>query len=336
MPAGKRIVVCCDGTWNRPDQAAPTNVFKASRAIRSRDGDRHQIVLYHRGVGTGNWLDRVTGGAFGHGLDRNIEEVYRFLVLNYEPGDEVYFLGFSRGAYTVRSTAGLIRNARLLRREHIDRAPEALRLYRSPTHPDDDAAQQFRGDYAWPLFRMKFLGVWDTVGALGVPLHGLNFLTRGRYDFHDVKLSSWVENAFHAVSIDEQRSSFRPSLWEHQQTEGQRMEQVWFAGVHSDVGGGYNAAGLSDISLRWMLERAAECDLAIDETWLDATTTPDARGAVHNSRRGIFGIFPPHEREIGAVERGNEALHASVRERHGTSDLGYQPRNLLRYVERHP
>jgi len=330
----KRLVVCCDGTWNRPDQQRATNVFKASRAVRSRGDDGvTQIVFYARGVGTGNWLDRITGGAFGHGLAQNIEEAYRFLVMNYEPGDEVYFFGFSRGAYTVRSTAGLVRNAGLLRREHIDRTPEALTLYRSPTHPDDAESGEFRAAYSHPEFRIRFLGVWDTVGSLGIPVTGLNLLTRRRYSFHDVKLSSWVENAFHAISIDEQRNSFKPTLWEQQKREGQRMEQAWFAGVHSDVGGGYADTGLSDLALLWMMDRAKECGLGIDDEWLKSHTFPSFDGRLHNSRRGVYKYLRKHERPIGVVEDGNEVLHDSVRQRYETEALGYRVRNLTRYLE---
>jgi uncharacterized protein (DUF2235 family) len=336
MPSGKRIVVCCDGTWNKPDQQRPTNVFKASRAVRPRDGQTPQIVYYARGVGTGNLLDRVTGGAFGHGLSQNIEDAYRFLVMNYEPGDEVFFLGFSRGAYTVRSTAGLVRNAGLLRRENIHRTPDAIRLYRSPTHPDHPDSEKFRADYSWPDFRITFLGVWDTVGSLGIPLTGLNLLTRKRYAFHDIKLSSRIDNAFHAVAIDEQRNSFQPALWEQQAADGQRMEQVWFTGVHSDVGGGYPDTGLSDIALHWLLDRAVECGLAIDRDWLTANTRPAHDGALHDSRQGVFRLLRRHVRSIGAAERANERVHESAIQRHQAGTLGYAPRNLSRYLESRP
>jgi uncharacterized protein (DUF2235 family) len=225
----KRLVVCCDGTWNQWGQGHPTNVVKTARAIApSAPGATPgqtipQIVFYDEGVGTGNFIDRLRGGMFGYGLDSNIEDAYRFLVNNYEPGDEVYLFGFSRGAYTARSTAGLIRKCGLLKKRNGDRIGQALELYRRrDSSADADDAKSFRAAYSHPepaplpgeryafVLRIHFIGVWDTVGALGIPLPSLQWIPwNNRYKFHDETLSSTVRNAFHAVSIDEQRGSFR-------------------------------------------------------------------------------------------------------------------------------
>ena len=201
----------------------------------------------------------MSGGAFGHGLEDNVYEAYRFLVGNYEPGDELFLFGFSRGAFTARSLAGMIRKCGILERQHVRRYPAAIALYRDDQHPDSPAARTFRrahavgGDATLPI---RFIGVWDTVGALGIPLRGLRGLTRHKYQFHDTELSGSVAQACHALAIDERRAPFEPTLWAYRPKPGQTVEQVWFAGVHSDVGGGYPDTGLADITLEWMIDRA--------------------------------------------------------------------------------
>ncbi|HWH09146.1 MAG TPA: DUF2235 domain-containing protein, partial [Candidatus Thermoplasmatota archaeon] len=246
----KRLVVCCDGTWNTADavvdgKPCPTNVVKMARAVLPRDANGvPQVVFYDEGIGTGGLLDRVVGGATGRGLMRNVGDAYRFLVWNFEPGDEVYLFGFSRGAYTARSLAGLVRKCGILRKGQGCRFEEAYDFYRGDVHPRDPAAAEFRRRNSVET-RIRFLGVWDTVGALGVPGR-LRGLTMRRHRFHDVKLSSTVDHAYHAVAIDERRKAFAPALWETDPANaGQVVEQAWFPGAHSDVGGGYPEAGLS-------------------------------------------------------------------------------------------
>ena len=244
----KRIVIACDGTWNRLDAAYPTNVAKLAQAVLPEGADGvAQIVCHLDGVGTGRgtgWLaraaDRLLGGLFGEGLMANIAAAYRFLVFAYAPGDEIQLFGFSRGAYTARSLAGLIRNCGILERRHAAAIPEALALYRARSagsRPDAPAALAFRARYAghvvtspaeaaWrreadvgradtPLLRLAYVGVWDTVGALGIPAHLwlAARLNRG-LAFHDTALWRGVAAARHAVAIDERRRSFPPTLWE--------------------------------------------------------------------------------------------------------------------------
>jgi hypothetical protein len=175
-------VICSDGTWFTPEHRSkgvvtPSNVYKMACAVKPRAGDdKAQIVLYNKGVGTGGIWDRFAGGAFGRGLFKNIEDAYFFLVHNYTPGDEIYLCGFSRGAYTVRSTAGLIRKCGLLHKIHADKFGDAYKLYRRrDATPDTPEAIKFREDYAQNI-RIKFIGVWDTVGALGIPFGFLAFL----------------------------------------------------------------------------------------------------------------------------------------------------------------
>jgi uncharacterized protein (DUF2235 family) len=166
-----RLIVCCDGTWNRADQPSPTNVQKLHMSIDVSESTG-QVVWYEEGVGT-RPLEHVLGGAFGVGLSRNVQHCYRFLVANYEPGDELFFFGFSRGAFTARSLAGLVRNSGILRRENIRMVKDAYALYRSRepgNAPWEEGAAKFRREHSHPDATITFIGVWDTVGALGIPM----------------------------------------------------------------------------------------------------------------------------------------------------------------------
>jgi uncharacterized protein (DUF2235 family) len=346
MPTKKRIVLCTDGTWNRPDELdrgvpAPTNVSKLACAIAREDASGvPQIVYYHSGVGSeGNILDHVVGGAFGVGVDRIIEDNYRFVAQNYADGDELWLFGFSRGAYIARSTAGLIRNAGLLRPDALDHIPEAVALYRradAASAPDGPDARAFRQRFARDI-GIHCIGVWDTVGALGIPRHVLPLFESAlspdmggrvsRYEFHDNKLSSTVKNAFHALAIDEHRKPFEPSVWIGQSDAlGQRLEQAWFAGAHSNVGGGYADHGLSDIALGWMIERAASCGLAVGTP---PGMQPSVKGAIVNSFTPLYEIFGRLERSI-QLGVGGQFVHPSVEDRLRDATLDYHPQNLPR------
>jgi len=220
----KRLVICCDGTWNVRDRmdrgkACPSNVAKMAPAVAPRDLDEiQQPIFYDKGVGTGVW-DRVRGGAFGWGLSKHVRDAYRFIVEQYEPVDETFLFGCSRGAYTARSTAGLIRNSGVLRPEHEDKVIHAYNLYRrrdDASHPAAVEAELFRKAFAREV-RIKFIGVWDTVGALGIPVGipwlpatWLHFLNQ-RWEFHDVRLSTFVGNAYHGSPSTGGRSSPPPS-----------------------------------------------------------------------------------------------------------------------------
>jgi uncharacterized protein (DUF2235 family) len=347
----KRLVVCCDGTWNRPDHidqgvAAPTNVAKLALALAERDGDGNaQLLHYQAGVGTRRW-ERLLGGGLGVGLSRNVQECYRFLVDNYEPGDKLYLFGFSRGAFTARSTVGLVRNAGILRTEHRDRIKEAYGLYRRPdkdSRPTGIAAELFRRSYSHSEVYVDFVGVWDTVGALGIPIDGFRppLLTK-LWTFHDTRLSRYVLHAYHAIAIDERRRPFRPTLWEKQDdAEDQTLEQVWFAGVHCDVGGGYRDPALSEIPLLWMAAKAHACGLALkpdhlvekqagfdpDDRRAGLQLAPDPTGELHDSYTRFYRALPAYDRRL-AGENGAEvdggALASSAEARHET-DAGYRP-----------
>lgn len=352
----KRLILCCDGTWNSADQETdqvpcPTNVVKIAFRIAKRDGNIPQIIFYDQGVGTGNILDRVSGGAFGEGLEDNIYDAYRFLIANYEPGDELYIFGFSRGAFTARSIVGMIRNCGILSRRHIERYRDALALYQHPDcSPDAPESIKFKQDYCVggsDAIPVKFIGVWDTVGALGIPLRGLRWLTRQKHLFHDTELSGTVERAYHALAIDEHRTPFEPTLWAYKPKPDQIVEQVWFCGAHSDIGGGYAECGLSDITLEWMIQKASDAGLLFDQEVIAAYTThADPTGMLHNSKNGLYRLTSGIDRPIGlqappsgqsdAAARSidpTQSLHDSVRAR-WEKDSTYRPASLQDYYAR--
>ncbi len=292
-------------------------------------------MFYDPGVGTDNLLDKISGGAFGIGLSKNVQDAYRFLVHNYADSDEIYLFGFSRGAYTVRSTAGLIRKCGLIHKEHAGRLREAFKLYRKrDADPDTQEAIDFRQNYSRYPLGIKFIGVWDTVGALGIPLDPFRFLSKSRFEFHDVALSRGVDYAYQAVAVDERRGPFKPTLWEqHPQATNQVLEQVWFAGVHMDVGGGYHNSGLSDVAIVWMIDKARETGLAFDEAYV-SSLKPDAKASLHESRTLPYRFLRSHIRPIGNGQRSRESVHPSTCDRR-QNDSSYYPANLEDYVRRH-
>ncbi len=336
----RRLIVCSDGTWNTPDHTdkgvlAPTNVVKMARSILPQAPDgTPQILFYDSGVGTDNVLDKLSGGLFGIGLAKNVMDAYRFLIQNYADGDDIYLFGFSRGGYTVRSAAGLIRNCGLLDKKHAARVPEAFKIYRKRDEgPDTEEAKQFREKHSRHPVHIKFIGVWDTVGALGIPVE-FRFLSGRRYEFHDVSLSRSVDYAYHALAIDEKRSFFKPALWEQSTVAAdQVLEQAWFAGVHMGVGGGYGESGFSDATLLWMKQKAEATGLAFHEEYIEALR-PDAVGDLHKSRKFPYNLFPPYSRPIGEAERSRESVHPQAQERYQKIP-SYRPRNLVSYFQRH-
>ncbi len=284
----KKLVIFCDGTWNEPEKYS-TNVLRMLQATETADNSKNpQLAHYIKGIGTRKG-ERFRGGAFGYGISENIESAYAFIVSNYEPGDEIFLFGFSRGAFTARSIAGLIRNFGVLKRPHLIMASEAYDHYRDKKdkewHPNGAKTKEFREKYCVDEeTKIKFLGVWDTVGALGAPygaVFGWIIDKLFRCSFHDTTLSTYVENAYHAVAIDERRWPFRPTLWQLQPQHEERnknsikengslrYEQRWFPGVHGDVGGGRKKTGLSDCALGWMADCARRHGLTADLNRID-------------------------------------------------------------------
>lgn len=325
----KRLIVFCDGTWNQADQKTrdgkpcPTNILKLFEATQSEGKDgAAQTALYLSGVGT-RWDERLMGGGFGYGISDNIKTAYAFIVSNYEPGDGIYLFGFSRGAFTARSISGLIRNMGVLRRDRLHLVNEAYDHYRDADPkwaPDQDLPKTFIAANCHPICDIHFLGVFDTVGALGAPFGKLlAAITNALFktQFHDVKLSSMVLSAFHALSIDEHRWPFRPTLWKLNETHLARCKEAkekgkprpyahkWFPGVHSNVGGGYENTGLSDCALDWMAQRANEqgLDIALDKT----SFHPDLTVAPENSQTWFYRVLTIIFVKLPQAVRRNEA-----------------------------
>jgi uncharacterized protein (DUF2235 family) len=338
----KRIVLCFDGTWDKPgDEALPpeerveSNVSRFYRSVAGTGTDGvEQVKWYNQGVGT-HWYDRAVGGAFGTGLDLHIIAGYQHLAETYDDGDDVYVAGFSRGAYTARSLVGMVRNCGLVRAGTAAFfSPVAYGIYRTRDDgPDSRTAVAFRERFAREI-NVRFVGVWDTVGALGIPLRVLADLNTDFYAFHDLRLSNIVLNAYHAVALDEHREDYDVCLWEPTERPVQTMEQRWFIGAHADVGGGYaDVQGhaerrLSDITLRWMQDKAAALGLG-----LDATPVADMNflAPVHDSYAEFLGGLyaretPPHFRRVLATAFGNEVLDATINKRR-QADADYRPPN---------
>lgn len=341
----KRIILAADGTWNeaeRKDPATgrpqPTNVLKVARAIVPRASDgTDQIVYYLYGVGTGGVLDKLTGGAFGDGVEQNVRTLYRFLVFNYEPGDEIYLFGFSRGAFTVRTLAGFINRIGLLQKNDEYYTAELYALYESSTSRDSpDWEHAFRNiEDRRPPPPIRFIGVWDTVGALGAPGALGQLFNRGKYEYHDVALNPSIQNAFHALAIDEHRKPFSPTLWTTPVGWNGHLEQVWFAGVHSNVGGSYSPDGLANEALHWMVEKAEGLGLEFDSTYL-AHYRPCFDSTLNDSMTWMYRIFGPMTREIPAHPENEHAIHQSAIDRMKGVELEYMPPNLVSFLAENP
>ena len=333
----KRIAVFCDGTWNRPDSMedgmpVQTNVVRLARSLAYSSADGiEQRLYYDAGIGTsGSFLRRWFDGATGSGISRNILQAYRFLIGAYEPGDQIFLFGYSRGAFTVRSLAGLIRNCGILRHDAAHRVEDAYELYRSrsdTTSPRAEESVLFRRSNALEdVSPIHFIGVWDTVGSLGNPLLLNGFLSR-RNRFHDTQLSSKVRGAFHAIAIDEKRLHFKPTLWHRAvEMQGQELRQVWFVGAHGSVGGGLKKRGLSDISLAWMKEKAEQYGLAFDPIELNDNYLQPP----FESKTGIYALLRDYHRPILKKEpqgEKHESIHQRARDRY-RDDPSYRPPNL--------
>jgi uncharacterized protein (DUF2235 family) len=328
----RRLIVCCDGTWNSPDQELdeydvrkPTNVVKLARSVVPVASDgTSQIVFYDTGIGTHSFVDKFVGGATGKGLSQNIIEAYRFLVNNFDGEDEIYLFGFSRGGFTARSLAGLIGQIGLLPKQQEYWLPEGYEMYRE--RDDRKAIARYRKLNKTRSVTIRMVGVWDTVGALGIPFGIIEALTRRRYQFHDVTLSACVQHAYQALAIDEHRSTFQPAIWESC-LKNQVVEQQWFPGVHTNVGGGYADNGIANHALMWMVDRANALGLETNSEYL-GHFVPDSFGDLYDSKTGIYRFDKNLFRAVGRAGRSaNERLHQSAIERY-KGDRSYRPKNV--------
>ncbi len=322
----RNIVVCCDGTGNRYGKHN-TNVVKLFEIIQKNVPE--QIAYYDPGVGTfsansavtvtGRAVTRALGSIVGLGLIRNIEDAYEYLMDHYRDGDRVFLFGFSRGAFTVLALAAMLHKCGLLQKGSRNLIPYATRMYR---HGDPDVAEGFKAGFARPC-RPHFVGVWDTVKSVGL-------LWSRTYPI--VGANPDIQHGAHALAIDEKRWKFKPTLWPPGEA---RLEQVWFAGVHSDVGGWYDEAGLSNIALHWMIDRAGAHGLRVDPaTRAEARFRTSHSDRLHDSLRG--GVGPFRWWMIGWRRRNipvGAAVHASAIDRMKEPDLHYRPGNLPRQYD---
>ncbi|MCG6862767.1 MAG: DUF2235 domain-containing protein [Chromatiaceae bacterium] len=353
----RRLVLCFDGTWNTPEDE--TNVSRIYMAIADREGDR-QLKFYDAGVGT-TWGSRIRGGAFGLGVNENILEGYCWLIDNYRPtpaggqcivepastaagqtgeeefehGDEIFLFGFSRGAFTARSLAGLLNACGLLpKTTHAARTPvdtravqRAWKQYQKvPAGTDprtDEGCRAFRKEHATCNVKVRFLGVWDTVGALGVPAFGGSALPRS-YGFHNTDLCRIVEHAYQALAIDEHRRDYAAALWTQRDPIGTKsVEQRWFPGAHANIGGGYEDDLLPELSLKWMAEQACRLGLVFARPAAvanDSAPTPTSHPEAERCRN-----------ELREFQLDGSELLAPVRDSYKEFMFGlYQAGSILR------
>ena len=335
------IVVCADGTWNRPEEDLEkdhaTNVLKIARAISPKAKELTQHVFYDWGLGS--YHSAISAGVTGRGIHKNILDAYRYIVQNYAKGDKIYLFGFSRGAYTVRALCGLINNCGIIKRPDAKLIEKAWKIYKSSSskyHPEGKSSQQFRKDHCHESRGVHFVGVWDTVGALGIPF-SLMGLFDSKDEFYDTKMGANVSIARHALAIDEKREDFEPTVWRAR--KGVDLKQVWFAGVHSDIGGSYGpdkkkGGCVSDIALSWMMDEALGAGLKLEphiKAGLSDLKVAN-KASLHNSRKHVFRFKKPLHRKLGVTDEAI-SLHPSVKLRY-LSDDKYRPPRLRALVKK--
>lgn len=373
----KRIVLCSDGTGNKGGVGRDTNVWRLYNAVdRSVAADNAipQIAFYDDGIGTQKWkILKASGGAFGFGLSRNIRQLYEALARNYEPGDEIYVFGFSRGAYTARVLAALVCQCGVLRIEDDwsqravkSRIREALRHHRdsydkpiltgwlralySGLRNKQKTAEEYRKalshDRSWdPKGEKKivtFVGVWDTVSAIGSPVFGITSLINTflyRVDFPDHAVHTRVAKARHALAMDDERATFHPELWDEKTTQTiardckvdcPDVEQIWFPGVHSNVGGGYPKQGLAYASLAWIMNESGLRFSPHELSEANANINPADK--LYNSRAGLAAYYRYKPRAIASLAKcytgGIAKIDLTAFERINLASDDYAPGNL--------
>jgi Uncharacterized alpha/beta hydrolase domain (DUF2235) len=357
-PENRRFVILLDGTWQSDrGERPPTNIVHLRDLILPRVETKTatiiQQIYYDAGVGTdGSPLKRLWDAATGGGLEDAVRAAYRFLCLNFTPGMEIYVFGFSRGAFSARSLVGYIHAAGLLKPEACGAENEsrAWQFYRTPKRRRLPAEKLALAGLCWGEagVRVNCLGVFDTVGMRGIPADAFRWRNARKYGFHDTDLSSIVDYAFHALALDEGRKHFSATLWSYSfHSSNRRVEQVWFPGTHSDVGGGIEDTHLSNIPLCWMTSRVQDCGLGLafdlkrlakirerrDATFeflgakgplSEASRHPNVRIVSQTKPAGRLRSFAGLPRFANPV---NEAIHWSVFERMQEYDR-YEPPNI--------
>lgn len=363
----KAIILCSDGTGNRGGFGNDSNVYKLYCAIDIHDTKNEQITHYDNGVGSNkNKILRAIGGAFGFGFKRNVCDLYEFLAKQYVPGDQIYFFGFSRGAATVRAVTGFIEACGLIdfaNYPDVGNDPEATDDLINEVYDkyacrktDPAKAADFKKDKAihHPEYapdgnlKIKFLGVWDTVSALGFSTDGL-YITQKLipilddltdkvfpHKFYNYRLNDNIEYAYQALSIDDQRKTFKPRLW--RQGRGNTVEQVWFAGVHANVGGGYPRNGVSNVAMEWMMTKAEAAGLVFQtDVFQQVKAQANELGRVYDSRSGLRAYYRYQPRNItdlcSEMDIKTVNIHETVFNRMDHAISGYAPGNIPEDIE---
>jgi len=333
----KHIVLCSDGTGNRGGKSRGTNVWRLFNAVDRYHPKVPQVAFYDDGVGTERlrWL-KLAAGAFGWGLSRNVRELYSHLVTSYEPEeDRIFLFGFSRGAFTVRVLAGMLCKCGLWDRAQYLESPERERTvrrilgaYRQVGTAELEALRaEGKRFHDVPI---EMVGVWDTVDAVGVPVEELRewlddgyraLFGRRLYGFHDRHLHPRVRHGYQALAIDDERATFHPNVWEPRNG----VEQVWFAGAHSNVGGGYPKDAMALVTLDWMMGKARRHGLRfVRGTRAGYRSASDVHGKLYDSRAGVSAYYRYRPRDLGEIP----LVHHSVYERIERMREGYAPGNI--------
>lgn len=328
---GKNIIILSDGTAQKGGVGSNTNVYKLFNMIEDRTSK--QIAFYDPGLGT-DWR-KVSGSIAGGGFSKNILDCYRFLFENFEASDQIFLFGFSRGAATVRSLSGFIHLFGILPKSRSDLIKKAFKIYKIKNDKiRGKKAQAFIQKHHTMWCKINFLGVWDTVAALGLPVKSISVVLDKFFPhkFHNFQLSDSVVFARHALSIDETRKTFHPVVWDTIENDKEhKMKQVWFSGVHTDVGGGYKEEDLSNITLKWMIREAVDKGLIIYEkspTYQKLLTSPvEVNGMMHNEQKGFPGnLMKSAQRNWNKETHGEPCVHESVLTRTKNTDNADTPK----------
>lgn len=321
---GKNIVLCCDGT-GQTFQENKSNPLRLHYCLKNDD---KQVSFYDPGVGTfdpegRDWsggffsdlsssiAETLKGGGLGYGIVKNIQDGYRYLMQTFEDGDKVYIFGFSRGAFTAQAIAGLLHKCGLIYPHNENLIPYTLEIYL--TKGNDRIAKEYK-ETMCQTCNPQMLGVWDTVKSLG---------RNHQTDFFYENVPNGVACAYHALAIDEKREDFVPNIWdEGKASDGQNIEQVWFPGVHGDVGGGYPEDGLANVALKWMVANARKNGVHLQDERV-SEFDPDPLGVIHESYEGGWTLRGEEIREIAEGAK----LHESVFERRNHKNE-YDPPNF--------
>jgi len=312
----KNIIVMSDGTGQEGGKGNNSNIYKLFNMLTDRTPK--QTAFYDRGVGTG--ARKIISMVTGLGFSKNIQDGYRFIFENYEAGDRIFLFGFSRGAATVRSLSSFIHYFGILPQSRPELISQAYRIYKiKDRQRRERKANAFIARHHTMWVRVHFLGCYDTVAALGFPIPLLSAILDRfplfRHKFHDFHLSKSVENAYHALAIDDERKVFHPVLWQAETEPYQSVKQVWFCGMHTDVGGGYKEQQLSDISLNWMVDMAKSHGLLLYR-YHKVSIEEEINGTMHNSRGScISKLFSKQTRSWDSGRTDLPHIHESVFQR---------------------